>query len=238
MSCFLNDALKTHPLTCLLTEGERAHMAAMGQMRRYPAGSLIFDRGDPGDCMFLLQTGRVRIVLTTVDGKTLVVSRMLPGAIFGEMSVLDGKPRSAAAEAEQDSVVAIFPKSAFIPFLRTNHALMENVLALVTERLRATNDLVEMVALLPLPQRLARLLLRFASEHGQAHPDGIYLSEQISQTLCGQFIAASREAVNRQLKKWEEEGILSLEDNHMILRNKAALINLLDPVSCVTARDL
>ncbi|MGI8890910.1 MAG: DUF1003 domain-containing protein [Chthoniobacterales bacterium] len=136
------DALRSVPLFRALDEDAAEELCALLTMREVTAGTSLFHRGEPGDSMYLVETGCVRISLKDTDGHDTTLAEMGKGDFFGEMSILDGDPRSADATVTTDSRLAVLPRAEFRDFLLKNPDVALGILTALTHRLRRTDDLL------------------------------------------------------------------------------------------------
>ncbi|CAN5566847.1 hypothetical protein BH18VER2_BH18VER2_01370 [soil metagenome] len=136
------DALQSVPLFRALDEPAATELCALLTTREVDAGAAIFHRGEPGDSMYLIEKGCVGISVKDADGHDTSLAEMGPGDFFGEMSLLDGNPRSADAIAKVDSRLAVLPRDDFRSFLRKNPDIALGILTALTHRLRRTDDLL------------------------------------------------------------------------------------------------
>jgi CRP/FNR family transcriptional regulator, cyclic AMP receptor protein len=198
--------------------------------RRYPRGTTIVNKGDPGTSMMAVLVGRVRVSNVSTDGREVTLNVIGPGEVLGEIALLDGKPRSAAATAIEDTTALVVERRQFLPFLLRNETLVERLLVVLCDRLRRTSSALEEIALFDLPARLARVLLKLAEDYGRPMPgeDGaIRIDLKLSQRDLSMLVASSRESVNKQLRAWREDGAVDLIDGHIILRQSQILQALL-----------
>ncbi|CAN5482126.1 hypothetical protein BH20VER3_BH20VER3_19030 [soil metagenome] len=136
------DALLSVPLFRALDEAAADELCALLTVRDVEAGTALFQRGEPGDSMYLVEEGHVRISLKDADGHDTTLAEMGDGDFFGEMSLLDGEPRSADATATTDCRLAVLPRADFRAFLRKNPDIALGILTALTHRLRRTDDLL------------------------------------------------------------------------------------------------
>ncbi len=136
------DALQSVPLFRALDEPAATELCELLTTREVDAGAAIFHRGEPGDSMYLVEKGCVAISVKDADGHDTSLAEMGPGDFFGEMSLLDGNPRSADAIAKVDSRLAVLPRDDFRSFLRKNPDIALGILTALTHRLRRTDDLL------------------------------------------------------------------------------------------------
>jgi CRP/FNR family transcriptional regulator, cyclic AMP receptor protein len=136
------DALRAVPLFRALDDEAANELCELLTMRDVPAGTSLFHRGEPGDAMYLIENGRVRISLKDADGHDATLAEMDDGDFFGEMSLLDGHARSADATASVDCRLAVLSRADFRSFLRKDPDIALGVLTALTHRLRRTDDLL------------------------------------------------------------------------------------------------
>jgi CRP/FNR family transcriptional regulator, cyclic AMP receptor protein len=136
------DALRSVPLFRALDDEAAAELSALLTMREVAVGTSLFRRGEPGDAMYIVETGRVRIRVKDTDGHDATLAEMSNGEFFGEMALLDGNPRSADATASANSQLAVLPRAEFRSFLRKNPDVALGILTALTHRLRRTDDLL------------------------------------------------------------------------------------------------
>jgi CRP-like cAMP-binding protein len=161
--------------------------------------------------MVAVLSGRIRISATSPEGREITLNMIDAGEVFGEMALLDGKPRSADATALEDSHLMVVERRHFLPYLTSSNTLALRVIDVLCERLRDTSETLGNFAMLDLPGRLARKLLNLVAEYGKATNGRIRLEIRLSHTDLGRFVGSSRESVNKQMRAWEEEGIVARE---------------------------
>lgn len=218
--------LKQHFLFSQLDPADLDRITKLVVERYFSDDQIIFQQGQEGSSMLALLHGRVRISTLSEDGKELILNMIEPGQVFGEIALIDGKRRSANATAVGECTLLVIHRSDFIPLLRHNPDISIRLLSVLCERLRKTSEIAESVALFTTPVRLARLLLRIAGNHGVETAHGLRIDVKLSQTDLGNFIAARRETVNRQLQLWQERGWISLEQGYIIILQPGKLKEL------------
>jgi CRP/FNR family transcriptional regulator, cyclic AMP receptor protein len=196
-------------------------VAALATRRIYEEGAIVFMRGDPGDSLCGVVTGRVRISASRAGGKEVFLNIMEPGDAFGEIALLDGSPRTATATAMSRVELTILQRDAFLGLLQSEPQLAEHLIQLLCKRVRWTAELMEDSALLSVPAKLAKRLLSLASLHGRASPEGARLA--ISQEELAQFLGLSRQIVNQHLQAWRGKGWIALGRGSITLANPRAL---------------
>ena len=222
------DVLAATPLFRLLNAAELDALTGLVTEHHVPRDGLVVRRGDAGSSLLVLVHGRLRAGATSADGREVTMGLIEPGGVLGEMALLDGQPRSLDVVAMADSLLLSVERAVFLPFLRARPELTLRLMALLCSRLRQLNAAFEDLALLPMPARLARLLLGLADQHGTPVPNGVRLRIRLSQRDIGTQVAATRERVNKQLRHWHEAGVLDEQDGHLVLCKPAVLRALLD----------
>ena len=182
---------------------------SLAQRRRWPAGTVIFQRGEEGNYMIMLTEGRIKVSLFTTHGKELSLRHFDAGSLVGEMSVLDGQPRSADAMAATASEGYVIGKKEFRDFMARNSAVADAVVNFLCKRLRETNQQLETIALYNLDARVARYLLAVIRQvHGEELPDEARLNLGLNQLEFGAILGASRPRINRAILTLEEAGAI------------------------------
>ncbi|HEY6677224.1 MAG TPA: Crp/Fnr family transcriptional regulator [Terrimicrobium sp.] len=205
-----------------MSADERAAVVARGRIRTVNAGETIFAIGSPGDQMMALLRGTIRISVPSSEGKELLLAIIQPGEVFGELAVLDGKERSADAIAENPCTLAILDRHDILSFFERNPAAWPKLVKVLCQRLRHTDQVFAEVALLQLPARLAKSLLRLldTSEPGKAP------TIRFSQRELANMVGGTRESVNRCLRNWQRTGIVQITEGSIIITNRPALENM------------
>src|SRR5258708_28359370 len=149
-----------------LTTAELVGLASLMRPRPYAKDEVIYLRGDPGTAFYVIASGKVKIALTSPDGKELILRRLGPGGFHGELALLDDEPRSADAVATEASVLLVLLRDAFRQFLPGHPGIATKLLSTVSQYLRRNADLIQDATFLDVPARLARILLELATQPG------------------------------------------------------------------------
>ena len=221
------EALRCTPLFAGLPVSDLDQIAAYAGERRFGTGDTLFRRGEPGSSMIVLVQGRLRVGATSAEGRELTIGLLGPGSVLGDMAVLDGKPRSADVVAAAAGIALILERAAVLPFLKERPELLLRLLTILCDRLRRADAALEDLALASLASRLARVLLLLAAEHGAAGPGGTVIRLHLSQSDLASQVGATREGVNRQLRRWREEGVMGEHEGCMVVARSEALRALL-----------
>lgn len=187
----------------------RDDLAAVGTWCTYDVGQPLMQQGEPSHDLYVLVDGRVRVVMTTSQGDELLLAVLGAGTTVGELSVLDGRPRSATVYALEPVAALRVGAKAFGQFLLVRPSVVVGLLRVLSGRLRAADELRLGLAIAPAEQRLARGLLALAAEHGQPTQDGVRLRASLSQADLAAYVGLSREAVNQALRGLREAGVVA-----------------------------
>lgn len=207
-----------------LPERTIAQIAALASRRSYKADTLVFMRGDPGDALYGVVTGRVRISASAAGGKEVFLNIMEPGDAFGEIALLDGQPRTAAATTLAPTELIVIRRDDFLGLVKREPQLAVHLIELLCKRVRWTSEQMEDSSLLSVPTRLAKRLLSLAAAHGRRTAAGPQL--KISQENLAQFLSLSRQIVNKYLQTWKRHGWITLGRGSVVLVNEQALRKL------------
>jgi CRP-like cAMP-binding protein len=207
------------PLFAGLTADDRSAIVSRARIRTLAAGDMVFAIGSPGKEMMAVIGGTIRITVPSADGKELLLAIIKPGEVFGELSVLDGKERSADAIADSAVVLAVLDRQDVLAFFERNPSSWLQLVTVLCERLRRTDQMFAEVALLQLPLRLARTMLRVTQT--QAAPQDAKI--QLSQRQLASMVGGTRESVNRCLRKWQGSGIIRISEGDILIVDRAAL---------------
>jgi CRP/FNR family transcriptional regulator, cyclic AMP receptor protein len=207
--------LKMNPMFSDLGTDELQRISSLCHTQQLGAGEVLFQKGDPGDALFGVRRGQIRIETGASDGSRLTLNFMGSGDLFGEVAVLDGQSRTADAMAGEATELFVLRRQDFLAFLEREPKVAIKIMQLLCQRIRWQSERMEESVLQPLPIRLARRLVALASDYGS--------EVHISQEQLGVFVGAARESVNRQLQSWRKDGILDLQRGRILLQNMTKL---------------
>jgi CRP/FNR family cyclic AMP-dependent transcriptional regulator len=205
---------------------DRAALGAQLRRRRYPRGAVLFLEGDPGTCLYLVERGQVKMVLTSPDGREFLVAVRGPGECFGEMSLLDGEPRSADAMVIEDAQLLILQREDFLRFLEGHPATAIRLLAILTDRLRRSMRLHQEASFLDVGARIASAVLRLAQHQGPRDPSGgpgpedaapVVVQTHLTQAELAATVGVTRESANKWLQYFERRGLLRWEKGRVLI---------------------
>jgi CRP/FNR family cyclic AMP-dependent transcriptional regulator len=215
--------LRNHPLFREFTPAAIEHLGTYMTRRSIRRGATIFAKGDAGNGLMAVLWGSVKISAPTPDGREAVLNIINPGEAFGEIALLDGRPRTADAIAMSDCELMVIDRRDFIPFLRGQPDIALKVIEILCARIRRTSEQVEDVMYLSFPGRLAKTLLRLTGGTGS---HAAQRNVRITQRELSSIIGMSRESTNKQLRAWERRKWVRLERGGVTLLNPEALLKL------------
>ena len=179
-----------------LDDGDMDALLACASLQSTDAGTLLFQKGDAGDCLFGVLEGRVKIFVLSGTGREVILNIMGPGDVFGEIALLDGSPRTASAETACPARLLRIEKTAFWNLLAERPAATQMIMAVLCERLRWVSEAYEGAIFHHLPSRLAQKILLLVESFGIAEETGFRVTFNISQADLAQMLGVSREKIN------------------------------------------
>jgi CRP/FNR family transcriptional regulator, cyclic AMP receptor protein len=209
-----------------LQEKDRDAMVARARLRHFKAGETIFLMGETGDSLLAVLDGQVRISVPSTGGRELLLAILHPGEFFGEMAVLDGKPRTADAHAITDCDLAVLSRTDVLAFLHSQPEALISLVDVLCDRLRQTDRHIAEVALLNLPVRLAKVLLRIAKLDETPRLEWRNITINKPQRELASMIGGARESVNKCLRQWQQAGLVRVEDSSITITNPIALAEI------------
>ena len=219
--------LAKNPVLRRLPEAELAGLLRRANVQDVAERARIFDQGDAGRTVMAVVDGYVKLAASTAAGREVILEVAGPGAVFGELAVLNGWTRAAEAEALSACRLLVIDGAEFIRTLMRQPEAMLEVVRLVSERLRAVTELMTDSVDLPAPARLAKALLRLAALHSHAVPGGLRIDLMLSQRELGGMTGLTRESINKHLSGWRDSGWVQLDERAVVLTDPGALRGLL-----------
>ena len=213
------DVLKSVPLFSQLPEEDIRAFATLTRERTYPKGSVILFEDDPGDSLYLVAGGQVKVVLIGEDGREVILSVLGEGSFFGEMALIDDQPRSAHVIAMEDSRLLLLRRDDFQARLLKSPAVAISLLAELSGRLRLADEKIGSLVLLDVNGRVAALLLRLAEDEG-----GDTITKKLTHHTIAQMIGSSRETVSRTMRALVERDIIQVSRREIVLQDRRALL--------------
>jgi CRP/FNR family cyclic AMP-dependent transcriptional regulator len=222
----MSDSLAAVPLFAGLDEDGLASLMRGMRVRRFRRGETVFHVGDPGDALFIVMSGSIKITLPADSGDEAILATLRPGDFFGELALLDGAPRSATAIANEATETYVLPRDRFRELVATEPVMREALLATMAAEVRRLTHHVEELHFLDITGRLASRLARLAGETGATQlPDGsIRLAGPLTQGDLAAMIGCTRQSVNKLLGMFTDDGLIQLERDRIIVRDLDGLL--------------
>ncbi len=195
-------------------------VAGLSVTRTYGEGEVLFVRDEPGDYLYGVISGRVRISTQSAEGRELALNTLGPGDIGGEIAVLDGGPRTATGTALTKTTVFVVPRDSFTRLLLNRPSIALHLIRLLCERIRLSSQQIEDAAFLPLPQRIALHLNGLVQEQGAPLPCRV----KVSQTEVALFLNVTRQVVNRSLQTMQAAGQVELSRGSILVKDLSGVL--------------
>jgi CRP/FNR family cyclic AMP-dependent transcriptional regulator len=212
------DTLRGIPLFNELRGGDIERLSLAARERSYPKNSVILFEDDPGDALFVVVSGQVKVVLTAEDGREVILSVRDQGDFFGEMSLIDTEPRSAHVIAMEDARLVVLRREDFQKCLSEIPQIAVGLLRALCRRLRQADDKIGGLVLLDVPGRVAGLLLDMADDN-----DGVTITKRITHHMIAQMIGSSRETVSRTMRSMVEQSVIEASRKKISILNRPVL---------------
>lgn len=211
-------------LFAALDDSTLDELLSLSSPRQVKARQTVCHKGDLGEEVYIIVRGKLKVCATSDDGREAILAILEDGDVSGEMSIIDGHPRSANLVAVQDTDMLVIHRRHFMPFLETHPQASIALLMALIKRLRGTDNLVEDMHFLDIRTRLAKTLLRLARDHGRTMGGGgIRIDMKLSQEDLGNLVGATRESINKQMRAWVEEGIIEVGQANVVVRKPGEL---------------
>jgi CRP-like cAMP-binding protein len=194
-----------------LSDPELDALVQVSRVKKLRAREELCHKGDPGSQVYLISKGRLKATAMSAEGSEVVFSIMAPGEVCGELALLCGGRRTATITAIDDAELMVLDRREFLPFLRAHPEAAIKLLEVLADRQLRLSELLEDTNFLNLPARLAKKLVSLSHSYGAETPDGIRIDLKLSQSEIGDLVATTRESINKQIKSWSEEGLLSMK---------------------------
>jgi CRP/FNR family transcriptional regulator, cyclic AMP receptor protein len=216
-------ALRHVPLFADLPAASLAALEQASLRRTYRDGHVLCSEGDPGEMLFVLEAGAARISRVTLDGQEVVFAVVEAPAALGELSLLDGAPRSATVTAQGEIAVRLIPRPAFLALLDEHPAMTQAILRRLAEMLRRANEQQVDLLSLDVPGRLAKWLLHRAERHGARDPNRISFTLGRTQGELAIELGTTRSTLNRALNSFVDLGLIELDGDRVTILDPEAL---------------
>lgn len=207
------DLIRRVPLFSLLTNDQAQSIADSVVKRRYRRGEIIVEHGRKSNALYILLTGRARVLTSDSRGREVILAVLQSGDYVGEMSLIDNEPHSATVRAEVQTDMLVLGRAEFARCLPENSSLSYAILRGLVQRLRNADRQIESLALLDVYGRVARSLLDMAEQEG----DTLLIRNKVSRQDMAKIVGASREMVSRVMKDLEVRGVIHTQENGSVI---------------------
>jgi len=217
------EILGNHPILGELPRASIQRLLSRATTRKLRRGATIFAKGDAGTQLIAVLSGRVKIVVSSPEGREAVLNVVHEGEVFGEIALFDGCPRTASAIAVTDCELLSIDRRHFLPMVREQPDVAIKLIAILCARLRRSSEQYEDIMFLNLRARVAKLLLRLADEVGGPLPRKVLVTQQEMSQMAGM----SRESINKQLRAWAQAKWVRLERGGVVVLRPEALLSII-----------
>jgi len=201
-----------------MTEEEMRRLAERTTMRTYARGKVIARPDDPADTIYLIKEGRVKLCRYSASGRVQILALLERGDIFAERALV-GPPNAVHCEAFEDTLVCVLRRKDFEELVQSKPELALRVMKVLAERLHQAEEAIVNLAFHDVPERLAALLARLAEAYGEPHGQGRRLALRLTHQDLASMIGATRETVTNVLNRFRDEGLITIEDRHIIVQD-------------------
>ena len=218
--------LKQVKLFSDLSDVEMDEMNKMTRMEAFKKKQPIYLPGDPGDYVYLLKSGRVKISKIGDDGKELTLAVLEPGEIFGEVEVLEETTRDSVAEVMDDADICLIKREDFERFLKSQPQCSFKLTKLIGFRLKQIENRIEDIVFRDAPARLAHLLINLSDSFGRDVPEGRALKTKVTHQELANLIGTTRETVSLTLGQFRQTGLIAMEKRQITILDQKGLTEL------------
>jgi CRP/FNR family transcriptional regulator, cyclic AMP receptor protein len=211
------EMLRRAPLFETLDDEATNELRAGATEVRLARGERLFSEGDPGDRLYVVIEGKIKLTRASPDGRENLISVVGPGEMFGELSLFDPRPRTMSASAVTEAYLAGVAHDYLRKWLTGRPDVAMHLLAALARRLRRTNDVMSDLVFTDVPGRVAKALLDLAARFGTQQEDGLLVNHDLTQEELAQLVGASRETVNKALADFVARGWIQLHPKSVTL---------------------
>ena len=209
------DSLRAIPLFSRVGEGDLEELATHLIERRFPKNATVVEEGLPGDYMYVIREGRVKVTKASEDGREKIMNFLEAGAFFGDMALLGDETRSASVKTLEESMLLALSRRDFIDLLRQSPDLALAVIEELANRLRETNEQARSLSFQGVEERTRNLFERIARPEAD-HGDQL-MTPALTHQQIADMVGTSRETVTRAIKQLKESGWLCQEGKRYVI---------------------
>ena len=193
------------------------HLIEQMETVRYPRGTTIFDEGEPGDRLYIITSGKIKLARHAPDGRENLLTVMGPSDMFGELSIFDPGPRTSSAVCVTEVQAATMNSELLKKWVDDHPEIAQQLLRVLARRLRRTNANLADLIFTDVPGRVAKTLLQLANRFGVQEGSALRVNHDLTQEEIAQLVGASRETVNKSLAEFVSRGWIRLEGRAVTL---------------------
>ena len=219
-----DEVVRRAPLFTAIDDASAASLRASMSGIKISKGQVLFKEGDPGDRLFVVVEGKLKLGTTSNDGRENLLSILGPGDMFGELSLFDPGPRPATATAVVDSKLLALANDQVIGWVTAHPDVSLQLLKRLSQRLRRANDVLSDLVFADVPGRVAKAIIELGERFGTKKDDGLHVNHELTQEELAQLVGASRETVNKALADFASRGWVKLEPRAVIILDYERLI--------------
>jgi CRP-like cAMP-binding protein len=183
----------------------------------FPRGHVIFAEGEPGDRLYIIISGKVKIGRGYPDGRENLLTITGPSDMFGELSIFDPGPRTSSATTITEVRAVSMDRDALRAWIADRPEIAEQLLRVLARRLRRTNNNLADLIFTDVPGRVAKQLLQLAQRFGTREGDAMRLTHDLTQEELAQLVGAARETVNKALSDFAHRGWIQLDSKSLLI---------------------
>jgi CRP/FNR family cyclic AMP-dependent transcriptional regulator len=213
----MDNVLSQSPLFASLDPSAAASLISSLSERRVAKGEILFHEGEPGDHLYVILDGKVKLGRASADGRESLMAILGPGEMFGELSLFDPGPRAATATALTEAQVYRLGNAELMPWLATRPEVAAALLQALARRLRRTNEAMADLVFSDVPGRVAKALMDLGEKFGTMTANGLQVTHDMTQEELAQLVGASRETVNKALADFAQRGWIQLESRQVLI---------------------
>lgn len=204
-----------------LTDDEIEVLARVAGSQKFSKNALVILAEDEGDAFFLIKKGRVKVSVTGNDGREIILSQLGPGEYFGELSLLDGKPRSADVTTLDPSELLVLRRQDFLTVIQKHSAIPVHLMITLASRLRKSDRQIVGLALLGISERICSVLLSIAEEEGVETDEGIVIKKRPTHQVIAAMSGTARETITRVMRRLSDEGYIRASGRELLILKQA-----------------
>ena len=205
------DFLRKVSLFSELLEEELRQLASVVREQHYRKNTTLFHIDDPGNALFILKSGMMKITIEDQNGREIILRMVYPTEFFGEMALLDDMPRSATVTTQEPCEALIIYRQHFLELIDKSPRILLNMTAVLSRRLRKMNELIRSLVFFDVYGKVARVLLTLVAEKGRVTAQGTVIDLRLTQQELAELAGMSRETMTRTLRDFQQAGVVRIE---------------------------